>query len=251
MLKKFLLNLLFPIYCLGCRREGNWLCAACFKKIKFNDTTEGLKKYNLIDTDLTKIFIAGDYDDPLLANLIKKFKYHFITALGPILARWLGLYWSGRLAANELENKSENEFKPNLVKQDAINHKINQFQQTADFIVIPVPLSKKRARWRGFNQAEILARELGAHFGYHFDNRLRRVKHRPPQASLGEKDRSENIKGVFHWSGAKPNEKTDLNGQTVILIDDLVTTGATLNEAARVLRLAGAARIYGLVLAKG
>ena len=67
----------------------------------------------------------------------------------------------------------------------------------------------------------------------------------PPQATLNESERQKNIKSAFTWTGKS------LNGRTIILIDDVITTGATLNEAALVLKMAGAHKVYALVLAKG
>lgn len=224
-LKAFILNLLFPIECLGCGREGNWLCPNCFRRLKFGreKVYAREKNNNLKAPALDQLFIAGDYDDALLADLIKKFKYHFITALGKPLADFLTLYWSGQLALSEFYKK--------IIPDNPL--------------IIPLPLSRKRRRWRGFNQSEILAREFAANFGYSLSGGLKRIKHRPAQASLNEAKRLKNIAGVFAYAGE------DLKGRTVILIDDVVTTGATLNEASLVLRAQGAARVYGLVLAKG
>ena len=215
-IKSFLLDLLFPIECVGCGRESSWLCPACFKKLRFGNEN---KATNLHLPFLTKIFIAGDYDDPLLAGMIKKFKYDFITALAEPLGRFLILFWQGQSGLID----------PPL----------------ADIFLVPVPLTKKRLRWRGFNQAEILAKILGDAFSYPLNLRLERKKSFRPQAGLSESERAENIKDSFVWTGA------DLTGQTMILIDDVVTTGATLNEAAQILKAAGAARVYALVLAKG
>jgi ComF family protein len=222
--KSLILNLLFPAECLGCRREGDWLCADCFKKLQFGDQN---KNYHLIAPQLAGIFIAGDYDDRRLAGLIKKLKYKFLTSLGKILGRFLILFWSQQLARADFRTLAP-----------------DKNSLTAP-LVIPIPLSPRRARWRGFNQAEILARELNAHFGYEISNGLRRVRHQKPQAALDEKERLNNIKNAFAWNGEA------LGGRTIILVDDVVTTGATLNEAALVLRAAGAAKVYGLVLAKG
>lgn len=223
MLKSFLLNLFFPLHCLGCGREGFWLCEECYQKLKFPDERQSRRqKYNLVIPDLNKIFIAGDYDhDPLLATAIKRFKYNFISDLGKILTRFLSAGWEKQLASSPLTT----------------NMPVP--------LVIPIPLSKKRWRWRGFNQAEIIAREFSANFNYDLNLGLKRVKHQRPQAELSEAERLNNIQGVFAWTGA------DLSGRVIILIDDVVTTGATVNEAARILRAAGADKIYGLVLAKG
>jgi ComF family protein len=216
-LKSWLLDLLFPIECLGCRREGEWLCANCLRRLQFNGQDQAAALHFL---NLDKIFIAGDYDDPLLAAALKKFKYNFIAALGQPLSRFLIIFWQGQLAL------------PDNLKLD---HPL----------ILPIPLSKKRLRWRGFNQAAILAQEVAAAFNYSLDEHLQRNRTSRPQASLNEAERAINIKNSFVWTGA------NLQGRDLILVDDVVTTGATLDEAARILKAAGAGKIYGLVVAKG
>lgn len=221
----WLLNLLFPVECLGCRAEGDWLCPACLRRLR-PASSAGLEKLNAPHLD--KIFIAGDYDDPLLQTAIKKFKYGFLAGPGKPLGRFLGNFWQGQLI-----------FYPSLAPGGAR--------------LLPIPLSSQRQRWRGFNQAEILARELSDIFGYEiigapdclFPDRLSRQPANQPQANLNEAERQANIRGAFTWSG------DSLKGQTIILIDDVVTTGATLSEAAKILKTAGAGHIYGLALAKG
>ena len=179
--------------------------------------------------DLAGIFIAGDYEDPLLRAVLKKFKYNFIAALGLPLARFLILFWSGIIFGRpDLAPVTE----PQPVK-------------TTSPLLIPIPLSKKRLRWRGFNQSEILTREVSRHFSYPLNFQLERRRQSKPQASLLENERLKNLTDAFAWTGE------NLDGRTVILIDDVVTTGATLNEAARILKAAGAEKVYGLVLAKG
>ncbi len=112
-------------------------------------------------------------------------------------------------------------------------------------LVVPIPLSKKRERVRGFNQTLIIAAYFCQEFAYELKFDLKRIKHQVPQSSLNEQDRLINLQNAFRWTG--PN----LKGQSIILLDDVVTTGATLNEAARVLKAAGAGQSYGLVVAKG
>lgn len=230
---KLLLDLIFPIECLNCRREGAYLCEKCFRKIKFNgDGDLERLSINLKIPNIQKIFIAGNYEDSLLRSLIKKYKYGFILPLGEILARFLINFW--------------NFSKPTLlapIPNWPFNQSSNQIQNT--ILVVPIPLSRKRLLWRGFNQAEIIAREFSAHFNYSLDLRLKRTKHQPPQADLDEATRLENIKSAFSWTGL------ELKDEIIILIDDVTTTGATLNEAAGVLKSAGAKNIWALVLAKG
>ena len=215
-IKSLILNLIFPVSCLSCKKEGTYLCKKCFRKLKTIS-----KKYNLNTPNLNDIFIAGDYDDKLLAELIKKFKFSFIKEIGFLLSRFLILFW------RQVEFK-----KP-------------EFKEIENFLVIPVPLSKKRKRFRGFNQSEILAENFSSFYAYSLSLDLKRIKHSVPQSSLSETKRKQNIQSSFAWCGESLREKT------IILIDDIITTGATLNECALVLKKAGAKKIYTLVLAKG
>ncbi|MHB8903577.1 MAG: ComF family protein [Patescibacteria group bacterium] len=214
-LKSFILNILFPLECLGCKTEGGWLCEKCFRQLKFNN-----KKYPLKAPNLDEIFIAGDYDDKILSDLIKKLKFNFIDNIALILGRFLNLFWSGIIFSRpELKNK--------------------------EILLIPLPLSKKRENWRGFNQAELIARSFNNEYNYLMSLDLKKIKNTKAQSDLNENERAKNIKDCFVWNGK------NLKDKIIILIDDVVTTGATLNEAAGVLKKAGAQKIYGLVVAKG
>lgn len=236
LLKKIrglLLDILLPIECFSCHLEGVYLCEKCFRKIKFNDN-EDLKRVsqNLKIPSLEKIFIAGNYEDIILRDLIKKYKYSFILPLGKILARFLITFWN---------------FQGNLNFMS---------KSLSPLLVIPISLTEKRSRWRGFNQAEILAREFSEYFNYDLSLDLKRQGSKIPQANLTETERLENIKSAFTWEEKNqpinsPRGVSILSGRDVLLIDDVITTGATLNEAARILKDAGASSVYGLVLAKG
>jgi len=222
--RNFILDLLFPIECLNCRKEGSYLCEKCFRLIRFNDLAASEKaKSNLNISKIDKIFIAGNYDDPILKNTIIKYKYNFISPLGKILGRFIITFWN-------FQSLDTNSITP---------------AATSSFLVIPIPLSKERLRWRGFNQAEIIAREFSSYFNYELSQDLIRKKNNKPQATLDGAERLENIKSAFSWKGK------NLAAYTIILIDDVVTTGATLNEAAQTLKEAGAKEVYALVLAKG
>lgn len=229
MFKKLLLDLIFPEECLNCQAAGALVCPACLNQLKFCLARQDayLAKNNLLE-----IFIAGDYQDRQLASLIKKYKYNFLSRLGKILAQFLITFWQAEDIAN---------IYPAL--------KIIKAKPADNIILIPVPLTKRRQRWRGFNQAEILARELSVQLGYGLDLNLKRIKNRPPQASLDEAARLKNLQDVFYY----PTEVAPLNltNKIIILVDDVTTTGATLNAAAAALKRAGATKIYGLVLAKG
>ena len=115
----------------------------------------------------------------------------------------------------------------------------------ANPVIIPVPLHKKRLRERGFNQAELLARSF--HANYQVETKiLQRNKYTSAQAKLKEKARKENIKQAF---ACHDSEK--VKNKIVVLVDDVITTGSTLNECARVLKKSGAKEVWGLAIAKG
>lgn len=112
--------------------------------------------------------------------------------------------------------------------------------------IMPVPLHPSRRRKRGFNQAEIIAGELASLTGIPLrTDVLFRIKKTSPQKSLGRKERQANLKGAFAVSGTWKACKN------VLLIDDIYTTGATLERAAKMLRIAGAQNVYFLTVSIG
>lgn len=111
-------------------------------------------------------------------------------------------------------------------------------------LLIPMPLHPDRLAQRGFNQAVEIARGLAKRTGLAVRLRgARRVKHTAPQAELPYEERARNVRGAFACD-------LDLAGKCVAVVDDVMTTGATLNELARVLKRAGAARVENLVIAR-
>lgn len=113
-------------------------------------------------------------------------------------------------------------------------------------ILVPVPLAWRRQFFRGFNQAEVLARALGREAGVPVHRLLRR---RPttPQVRLSGDERRRNVRSAFQWAG---NDAL-VQGQRVIVIDDVLTTGATLQACARILYRAGASTVDIVALARG
>jgi ComF family protein len=117
----------------------------------------------------------------------------------------------------------------------------------ADYsLIVPVPLHPKRLRERGFNQAVILAREISKRFSIPLDFlTLRRHVFTEPQVSLGKDQRTANVRGAF----VVKNEKK-VEGQKIILVDDVYTTGSTVKECAGALMAHGAAEVAVLTLAR-
>lgn len=112
-------------------------------------------------------------------------------------------------------------------------------------LLIPVPLHPKRRRERGYNQAEILAKEISRYTGIPYDaNVLKRRKSTNPQKKLDNKARKRNLNGAFVLSKEIPMKN-------VAIIDDIFTTGSTIDEAASVLKAAGASKVYFLTISIG
>jgi len=159
---------------------------------------------------------AGRYSG-LLKDLIVLFKYQKCEALGRDLARFAG---------------------------EALSDETKLWAGVQ--AIIPVPLHRRRLKERGFNQAAVLARELGKRGGFPaLDGRLRRVRNIPPQTELDGGARRKNVAGAFGLRRAK-----DVAGRTVLLVDDVYTTGSTIAECCRVLKRGGAADIKVLTLAR-
>lgn len=112
-------------------------------------------------------------------------------------------------------------------------------------VVFPLPIHRHRERERGFNQSALLAREFCRSTGLPLvQDALERTVYRQPQVGLGEAERRENVKDAF-----RVTQPRAVAGKSVLLIDDVWTTGSTLNEAARVLLVAGAARVFAYTVA--
>jgi len=166
---------------------------------------------------------VNTYEGPM-REAIHRFKY----ARKRVLAEPLGAMMSDFLRAPECGDEGQ------TIRIDEID------------VVCPVPLHPARVRERGFNQAELLARAVCQTVGLTLDpSLLRRVRDTAPQVSLDRRDRAQNVRGAF----AAP-DRGAVEGRRLLLIDDLTTTGATLEECGRVLRRAGAASIAALTLAR-
>lgn len=143
--------------------------------------------------------------------------------------------WATFFAATLLKNPS--------VKQALANLQSND-------LILPVPLSKERLQTRGFNQAWELASALARQSGCSAktdSTLLLRVKNTRPQTELLRQERLANVKGAFE---VDPLRVFELKGRCVILVDDVMTSGASLFTAAEALRAAGASHITGLLLAR-
>ncbi len=204
----FFADFLFPHICLACKAKTRdaWCCATCFDSITRNPATTG-----------AEFHAASNYSDPVVQKLIRELKFNFMQPaaipLGDIIADYALQY--ARI-----------------------------FPSLRDAIIIPIPLSKKRERERGFNQSLLIAKQFGKIFGADVrDDILVRVHNKKPQSETeNAAERKQNIIGVFAVR-RKPPEK-------IILVDDVVTTGSTFREASRVLLESGVHSLVPIAAAR-
>jgi ComF family protein len=223
-IKRGLLDLLFPPRCVGCREAGSLLCARCRDEFELvepplcphcgrpsnNDRLCLLCQRDPLQIDGVR---SMAYFDGTLREAIHSFKYHNLQDLAIPLGKLMGDYWEKSPLPAE--------------------------------IIVPVPLHKDRLRERGYNQAALLARELGKSIGLPVsENSLVRVRATRPQVELGAQERKENVSDAFHCSNIELKEKQ------VLLIDDVCTTGATLEACSIALRQVGARSVWAFTLAR-
>ncbi len=231
------MDMVFPVQCIGCdaytRRE--YICRSCRTAIPRKSGQEciGCERPSphgvtcmrcAKDHAVDQLLVAADYKTPLVQNALKLMKYQFIADIAPSLNTLLS-----RFIRSLTGHGAQDIFGDNP-------------------LVVPVPLHPRRLRWRGFNQSELLAESLARHFLLRMDTlALKRVHQTTPQADIREREqRLDNVSGVF--SCAHPE---NIRGRTILLIDDVCTTGATLNECARILKVNGAKKVIALVVARG
>ncbi|MCS6841555.1 MAG: ComF family protein [Roseiflexus sp.] len=201
-----LLSLLLPDRCAGCGRLGALLCDECRHRLVVYD--EALPR---VADQLTGVRIAYVFEGPL-RHALHQLKYRRRRRV----ARPLGTLMASHLHTHPLPC-------------DAL---------------IPVPLHQKRLKERGFNQAELLAREVARATGFPLVvGPLVRIRATRQQALLGVAERIENVADAFVWKGPAPPAR-------IVLVDDVLTTGATVNACAAALRAGGAREVYALALAR-
>ena len=220
---KALVDLVLPIHCLGCQREGAFICPACVPKLKRLERPfcRRCAQPNVGPT------CRRCQDEPLAVDSIRA-PYLFE---GPV-----------REAVYRLKYKRQRAVAGPLAK--LMSEWAPATPAPVD-LVTPVPLHPSRLRQRGYNQSYLLARETGRILGLPIqDGLLAKAKNSPPQVEAqSREERRQNVAGSFECRGAA-------EGRTVLLIDDVATTGSTLAECAATLKSAGAKAVHALVLAR-
>lgn len=211
----FVLSFLFPQVCVICGKlDKDWTCEKCRKRIEKLEKTR-IIKYSNRYKNFNKLLYLFEYDK-IIRKLILQYKFFDKAYLSKFFSKII------------LKNK-----------------KVCGILYFYD-IIIPVPMSTKKKQKRGYNQTELIARNIAKDLNLSLSlNNLQKIKDTKTQSKLNEEERQNNIKNVFI-----ANNKLELKNKRIVLFDDIYTTGATVNECSRVLIEAGAKEILVLVLAK-
>ena len=224
-LKSRAADFLFPPHCLGCGREGEFfcipcrralprllppLCPQCGRPLTGEDRCSACQKWQLELNGIRSPFLF----EGMMRQAIHQLKYNNFKALAFPLAQLLAEYFEARPLPVE--------------------------------IIMPVPLHSRRLRERGYNQSGLLARELGRLIDLPVvEDSLLRLRDTPAQVKAPDAEiRRKNVLGVFACRNG------GLEGENVLLIDDVCTTGATLDSCAIALSRAGVGSVWGLTLAR-
>lgn len=217
------LDFLFPKKCVGCGKFGAYICGNCFRKIEIVEnpicpvcqrqaiggkTHPGCKGRYLLDG-----LVVGARYKGVVRSAIVKIKYKWIYDIEATILTILDSIWW-------------------------------KYDLPESAVLVPIPLSSARLKWRGFNQADHLAVKLGKRFGVRVERILKKVRETKTQVGLTRKERKENVEDAFKII-------SEMSGKNIILVDDVYTSGATMAEACRVLKKAGAKNVWGLALALG
>src|SRR5882762_1022838 len=227
-------SLLYPPACTICLAAvdiGEHLCAECEAKVARIVPPFCAKCSEPFDGAITTTFACANcahrrlYFEAavsayrargIVRHVILNFKYGKQIHLRHLVARWL-------VAAFDDERLRERRFD----------------------VIVPVPLHPARERERGFNQAELLAEWLSDHLSLPLRPALQRIHYTTTQTAFDRSERMQNLRGAFRL-----RKKGDVRNLRVLLIDDVLTTGSTLSECARVLKEAGAHSIYAATAAR-
>ena len=224
-LKQQATELFFPGFCVGCGKEGAFVCSLCRTSLPYlrgavcgccgRPATNADKCAECRSLPLQVDGIRAPFSfDGIVRSAIHYLKYRRIRALAKPLAEYLYA----------------------CIQDNGIRAEV----------LVPVPLHPRKLKERGYNQAELLACELGKLTGWPVEATLLvRIKDAPPQArTTSAQERRQNVKGAFACKGRL------LQGKAVLLVDDVCTTGATINACAEVLKNLPAASVWALTVAR-
>ena len=214
-----ILDLFWPKQCLNCSKEGGYLCLDCQALINLST------RYEVNIDELDYLFWTAPYKDKIIQSCLHYLKYQYVKELACELSDLIITYFS-------LLNNSP------ILGQE----------RGQEIVIVSVPMYKKDLKKRGFNQSEEIARSLSEKLGIPLiEQGLVKTKKTISQIELKREERLLNVSGVF---AINPEKKGSIEGKKIILIDDVYTTGATMQECAKILKQNHAPEIWGVVIAR-
>lgn len=235
-----ILEFFFPVNCLFCAKKGQIICKQCLLELPIFDGficpvchQKNIDGRSCLEcqnkTELEGVLIASHYINPRIKKIIKRLKYiPFDQSMANILTNLM------------------------IKKIEESNWHCQYFKEN-HFIIIPVPLARRKFAQRGFNQAQLIADKINQKFNWPVKTEiLKRIKETKSQTGLNKDQRGINLKKAFginqKFLQKNPNF---LKNKNIILIDDIFTTGATVESAVSTLKEYGANKIWAIMAAKG
>lgn len=215
------INILFPKYCYYCKKEGSYLCKNCinsYVRINWEQRCFMCGKVCSLGFAHKECRESGYLDgliyftiyDSKIKEIVKDIKYNFYFDVLSELGEIMSEYL-----------------------------KLYHF---SDVVLTDVPLHKRKFRSRGFNQSQLLAKTISKRTGLKYSKLLKRKQYTITQVGLTREERENNLREAFEMNLKSPTK--------VVVVDDVYTTGTTLNQCAKILKQNGAIEVYGFVFAK-
>lgn len=224
------LDIFFPKVCVSCKKFGDYICPSCFALISFAVPNRCLLcgKFSMCGLTHLKCKTKYSIDGAFCGILYSSVARRIIASLkySPYVYKI-----STFLVQLTYESITQNEAFVNVLQKNPV--------------LIPIPLFKKKIKKRGYNQSYVLAKEMGKKFNLPVVDLLTRIKDTKPQFGLTKIQRINNIKNVFDLK----KEFKYQNINSAFLIDDLLTTGSTVIEAAKVLKKNGVKNVWSICMA--
>ena len=232
-----LLDLIFPKRCVQCKKVGSYICENCFAFLSFDVKSICLSCQRPVPDGLTHKMCIGKYtiDGCFSAISYKK------------TAKKLIYNFKYKPYLTDLKNFLSDLLYESLIQNESFNRVL---KSSKNWIFVPIPLYSSKFRNRGYNQSEILSKELAKRLNFRSSNFLKRVKKTQTQVGLKLEQRKKNIKNAFAFNYELITNNYELKNAHIFLVDDIVTTGSTLLEAANILKRNGAKKVYGITLAR-
>lgn len=223
-------DVLFPKRCITCRRFGEYLCSSCFSRVSFSTSFICVVCNRASWDGKTHPGCQGKYAlDGAFASLVYK------GAIKKVLYQY----------KYEPYLTDVTEFLTDLFYEGITQHEIAYQILSRKPLFVPIPMHPTKLRQRGYNQSLLLARSLAKRCGVNISDCLQRVKKTPTQTKLSREERIQNVKDAFSLYNKCIHE---FQGKEIVLIDDVMTSGATFNAACNVLKRAGADKVWGMAL---